>query len=510
MELLNLNIGSFSSRDEFETVELPPDATVDDMIAKIGSPEGCVGFLVAPMKNGQDCYDPYEDDGPGNEPPQESSGLADKLTADGGTLLQPGKALSSYGLNSATCSEVTLFAVSSVTEKQPTVFKKDMQETGFGHNVYNYVKLNKEDKELVAARACFQPPLLPWLQKECPSEEQQSVTLSMEDDFAEAPKPILTVLIAEQGGELEVSCTNLAGDPMCKVKLAKDDIVAKLRSLLCEKLQWTSLALWNGSEKVPEAHQSSLYSLLTAERVVTMEHVQGCYQLHECGHHPAGYSSSGTSSSNQLTLEPGKACLQYCFRGDYKRAEELRRLDMPDARWSVELLPEGKHAIRIVGKARISKHFVHERSGPDGHTLNGYQCYALVTIPLQQLEHGQRESYHHTSEAGSGWSCGSDDYKCSFFLPMSLLNAVRLKPEGNEGSFRLRSHLNSAGSASYPQTLSTSRRAGVSRVSQEGIDLIAHLRERLAGKSDASMEEIMEMEALVPVTKKHPSDDEDE
>merc|ERR1711959_431730 len=125
----------------------------------------------------------------------------------------------------------------------------------------------------------------------------------MEDNFPKAPKPIVTVHIAQQGAELEASCTNMAGD----------DIVAKLKSSLCEKLQWTSMVLWNGPENVPEANQLSEYSLLTAERSITLEHVCGCYQHHDTGYNAAGYGSSGTSSSHWLVLEPGRAGLQHYF-----------------------------------------------------------------------------------------------------------------------------------------------------------------------------------------------------
>merc|ERR1711959_664137 len=185
------------------------------------------------------------------------------------------------------------------------------------------------------------------------------------------------------------SCTHMAGDLMCSVKLAGDDIVAKLKSSLCEKLQWTSMVLWNGPENVPEANQLSEYSLLTAERSITLEHVCGCYQHHDTGYNAAGYGSSGTSSSHWLVLEPGRAGLQHYFKGDYKRAEELRKLMMTDARWSIDMADEGNYVVRIVGKARLDRYFVHERSGNCCDPLTGYECYAQVTIPLHQLEQGQ-------------------------------------------------------------------------------------------------------------------------
>merc|ERR1712147_427329 len=119
----------------------------------------------------------------------------------------------------------------------------------------------------------------------------------MENEFSAAPKPVLTVLIDKVGEEcvLQASCTNLAGEALCSVRLAKDDVVAKLQSMLCERLS--------------EANACSRYNLLTAERNATLDNLQGCYQHHTRGHRPAGYSSSGALSTYTLILEPGKAGL---------------------------------------------------------------------------------------------------------------------------------------------------------------------------------------------------------
>jgi hypothetical protein len=494
---LILNVGSFACSHDVEQFEVPLDASVDTVIATCPGLEESDGFLVTAKQTRED-YGGYSDD---DEPEPVSSGLAEKLA---GSLLQRGMTLASYGLDGASCREVTLFAVFSEKAKQPTVFKKDIEEMGFGANVYDFVKLHSEDKEIVVARTYFSAPILPWLQKKQPAGEdgglKQTVAFSMEDNFPQAPKPILTVHITQDGGELEASCTNMAGDVVCCVKVPGDDTIAGLRSSLCEKLMWSSMALWDGSEKVPEASQSSKYSLLTAERTSMIENVGGCYQNHEKGVHPAGYSSSGTSFANMLVLEPGKACVQHHFRGDYKRAEELLKMEMIDARWSIESLGDGKDVVQVVGKAKLDRYWVHERSGSDGDKINGYECYALVTIPLQQLENGQGEDRHTHSTQGSGWTCGSEEYRCSFFLPSSLLSALRVKPEGEEDAFLLRHFLNQGGSLNYPYNQMAAggmcgwRRQVISEIPQEAYDMLGHFRQGLAGKVDVTMEEIMQLQ----------------
>merc|ERR1712224_444260 len=131
----------------------------------------------------------------------------------------------------------------------------------------------------------------------------------MDDDFAEVSPLFLAVHITQEDGSLWAFCTNMAGDTVCSVKLAHNDIVATLQSCLCAKLQWTSMTLWHDSERVSDtADQVSKYSLLTAAPA-TPEQVHGVYWHNEGGHHPAGYSSSGSNLANVLVLEPGKAAL---------------------------------------------------------------------------------------------------------------------------------------------------------------------------------------------------------
>lgn len=503
--VMELSVGTFTPRPT--SVMVPVDATgaqLSAMLSCSGLAKGCAGFLATARKIDGDRYDYYDDY---DAEPAESSGLAQKLASNGGTLLELGQALSSYGLDDATSTEVTLYPVFTDADKQPTVFKKDIEEMGFGENIYEYVRLQKEDKEIVSARGYFSAPVLSWLQKgqlgtEGENVDAQSILFSMEDNFQEAPKPILTVQLAQEGREVTASCTNLAGNHVCSVTVAADDIAGHLQAQLCEKLQWTSMTLWDGSEKVADSKKISGYSLLTAERRITLEHICGCYQHFESGVHPAGYSASGSSSANMLVLEPGKAGLQYHFKGDYKRAEELRRLVMNDARWTVESQGEGKHVVRIVGKATLNRYFVHERCGPDGVPLSGYRCYALVTIPLEQLERGMdADERQSSSTPGSGWTCGAESYKCRFFLPMCVLNAIRSKPDGETDAFVLRKFFNAAHSAEYPYNGMSdhyNRRGREVQVSAETFEMIKYFRERLKGKSEVAMAEILELQAATP------------
>lgn len=417
-------------------------------------------------------------------------------------MLERGRSLSSYGVNADTCDEITLFAVFSNVERQPTLFRKDVQELGLGENIYSYVQLNKEDKELVAAREYFSAPLFPWLQKGVHENHEggllQTIRFSEEDDFADTSKTVLSVHIQEDDGELEVTCTNMAGDCLCSVTLAANYTVAELCSNLCEKLDWNSMRLWDGSASVPEGTQVSKYSMLTAEQVVTIEHVSGCYQRYERSLRPAGYSSSSTSLANLLVLEPGRAGLQYHFKGDYKRAEELRRLVMTDARWFVEDRGEGEHVVQIAGKAELNRYWVHERCGPEGTSLRSYECFALVTIPLQQLEQGQGEEFHYHSTEGSGWTCGSEQYHCSFYLPTCLLNVLRVRPDGDTDTFVLRQELNSSLVPDYPYNLmalrTRIRREAVVRISSAALGLIKYFRQKLTGRSSVTMGEIMQLQ----------------
>jgi len=367
--------------DTSSVVKLPVDATVDHLIAQLCAsehddesvPHGCAGFLVTPKKRAPN-HDYYDDYDPVETP---ASDLPEKLMVNGGTLLVSGSTLSHYGLNATTCKEVTLYPIFEQAEKQPTVFRSDIRAYGFGDGakVYEYVKLNKEDKEIVAARGYF-GVVLPWLQGEShrgraavgdnEGELKQSISFSMQDDFTEVPKIILTVHISQVDGQLNVNCTNLAGNSVCSMKVARGETAAGFRSSLCESLQWPALILYDGADRISEARQLSQYSLLTAEQVTTREHIHGVYQRYESSVRPAGYSASGESLLNMLILETDKAGLLYYFKGDYKRAEELRKIVMTNARWSIGTAEDGKHVVQIVGEAVLNRYHVHERCGPDG------------------------------------------------------------------------------------------------------------------------------------------------
>lgn len=508
VEQMELHLDSLDPKVQAgETVSLPLDATVDVLIAALSRQplEGCVGFLVGKEGSCEEdnwgCEDSDDDDD--GVAPAVSSGLADKLTVNGGTLLEPSKMLSEYGLNEKTCAEVVFFPVFAEAEKQPTVFKQDVEKRGLGEKVWEYVKLNKEDKQIVAARGIFSGPPLEWLQKDnYDGGVSQQLIFSMEDDFPAAPSTILTVHITQECGEMNVSCTNMAGSMVCSVKLSADDIAADLQASLCEKLQWASMTLWDCSDKVPVTKQVSMYSLLTAEQVATPESLHGCYQHYNTGHRPAGYSSSGQSLSNTLVLEPSSACLKYHFKGDYKRASELRKLVMTDAHWSIESPGEGEQVVRLSGKAVLDYDYVHERCGREGESLSGYQCFALVRIPLSQLETAQEnEAFSAQSTQGSGWTCGSESYNHSFFLPMCLLNLLRRKPDGETDVFAIRSSLNSSGAADYPSFKMTGRDRYegsygevAQRISAQSFEMIKFFRQRLAGKSEISMEDILELQ----------------
>merc|ERR1719353_387818 len=134
----------------------------------------------------------------------------------------------------------------------PTVFKKDLDEAGFGANVLKYVKLNKEDREIATARQHFCGSLFRWLEKG-ESGLVQSVEFSMEDDFtADQPRTVMTVNISRDGDKLIAACTNLGGIAMCTVVLAAGDTVARLRALLCDELKISAVTCWDGADAVPE------------------------------------------------------------------------------------------------------------------------------------------------------------------------------------------------------------------------------------------------------------------
>jgi len=501
---LGLSIGPLESDGPRDLVTLPADATVDDLIERLPCPAGCAGFFVGRLNALSSLR--YDDDSDEETLPV-AVALVQRLMANGGVLLEPGKALSSYGIDSTSCSGIRLFAAYAEEERQPTVLKKDLDEAGFGENVLKYVKLHKEDKELITARRYFRAPLLPWLQKDSGNDSglSQSVVFSMQDDFdIDVLRKMLTVQISTDGDGLQAACTNLAGDPVCTVKLVANDILATLRSRLCDKLGWSSAAFWDGTESVPESSCVARHTSLTAQQAVSLERASGCYQRHESQFHPAGYSASGTSSADLLALEPGRAGLQCHFKGDYKRAEELRRLVMTDAWWSIEPLDAGTYAVRIAGKARLDRFFAHERTGYERERLERYECHAMVTVPLEQLVRAQSaEMHHHVTTEGSGWSCGSGDYKCQFFLPTCLLRPLRSNED--DAAFILRGHLNREGSPDYPyhQMASYRRMWGedtVLNISRHTPAVIRHFREALAGKSAVDMDEIVRLQASAPTS----------
>jgi hypothetical protein len=471
-------------------IEVPLDAKVDDVIAAHSFLEGCCGFFAVKRQAKDDYYDYFDE-----EETTEPTGLAEKLAVDGGVLLAPGHSFSFYGIDATSCSEVVLFGVFADVLKKPLVFKKDVEEAGFGDNIYNYVKLHAEDKELSIIRRYFASPVFAK-GKENDVDIRQTVEFSMEDKFTIAKQMmVLTVNIHQNGVDVIADCTNVAGIPKCSIQLAPNDTVEKLKLSLCEKLQWRSVACWNGSDQVVDSDVISQYSLLTAEQINAEGLVSGCYQNTTSDCRPAGYSASGTSSSNYLVLEPGKAGLQSLFKGDYKRAQELRKLVMNDAQWSIESLEEGLEVVRIAGKATLSRYLVHERSGSDGDDVREYTCNCLVTIPVDHLLSAQTEYHSYHSTEGSGWTCGSEDYKCSFYLPMPLLSALRTKPENGSDDkiLDLRIALNDDSSPEYPYKKNSERRmyGRCSRnIKKETVDMIRHFREGFASNPNASIDEL--------------------
>lgn len=522
---MDLNIATIDKQQR-HVLQLPLDATVDDLIAELhkgdclgGDQEinGCSGFLVTATECERD-YDDYQFDD-SDEERTPSSILADKLVADGGTLLVPGNRLSNYGLDSTTCKGVTLYPVFAQADKQPTVFKADIRKMGFGDAIHDFVKFNAEDKEIVDARYYFRV-LLPMLSGKGAHAgrldsndpaEGQTVALSMKDDFPAAPKVIMTVGISQDGADLNICCTNLAGTQVCSLKMAENDVAGALQASLCEALQWSSLTLWDGAERLSATSLLAKHSSLTAEQITTSDHIQGLYRHQSSSVRPAGYSASGESFQNMLILEPGRAGLTYSFKGDYKRAQELKSLVMSEARWSIESAQEGKWVVRITGQAEVSRYFVHERCGPDGPRLNGYKCFAMVEVPLEQLEQAQEiEDFQHQSTNGSGWTCGSDSYRCSFFLPMCLVNMLRTKPDSEKDDFVLRRILNSGGDQHHYPYGSYNGRFGREKLTSEVLDMIRHFRQRLQGRLEVGMHEIMELQASCPKSTQQADDNGDD
>jgi hypothetical protein len=543
--MLSLNIGSFAPGHGYGLssaghVEVPIGATVDELITKLAAdfeeenrhivsnsegegddedvPDdeddenlarvnvaGCSGFLAAPKLVDRDEYDyDYDSEDEGSAP----SVLAAKLTAQQGVLLQPGHTLSSYGLDQISCVQVILFPVFGDAEKQPTVYQADIRKTGFGTDIYKYVKLHQEDKELLHARQCFRGALFRGLQQD--KQVSQTLTFSMEDNFAQAPRSICTVQLVNHTPTVDVSCTNLAGDLLCSVAMTVEDSIASMKEALCKELRWTSMVLWDSSEKVSDASKLSNYTVLTAEQTITNTRITGCYQHSTHNVRPAGYSASSTTYTEGLVLEPGKASLFSSFKGDYKRASELLKLVMPEARWSIEKDEQGEHIVKIVGEATLDRHFCHERSGSDGVELEGYKCQAMVTIPVQELERGHKEDHHVASTKGSGWTCGSEEYKCSFFLPMSLLSVVRQKTADMDDAFLLRQLLNEGEASNYPLNSAEKggyRRAAHRNITRNTVDIIKYFRQKLEGKPEVSVREILELQSSAPNSRPQAQDE---
>jgi len=301
---------------------------------------------------------------------------------------------------------------------------------------------------------------------------------------------MVTVQLEVDGHEILASCINMAGDHACSIRLPQDGIVADLQSSLCEKMNWASMLLWEESEPVCGANQLSKYSVLVGQ-VSDYSHLCGSYLLHQSAVHPAGYSSSGTNMICILVLEPGKAGLLHHFKGDYKRAEELRQLVMLNAQWCVRSQGLQKE-VRISGPATVDHFYCHERSGYNGVRLSDCNLHVEVTIPLEQLEQGQREEWHAASTPGSGWTCGTEEYKSAYFLPASLFSVLRTPPEDASKPFLLQQRLNPKCLSSYPYSALEPK---YDAIDQRTVDAIRFFRERLSGRlEDISIDEALKLQ----------------
>merc|ERR1712070_1310919 len=138
--------------------------------------------------------------------------------------------------------------------------------------------------------------------------------------------------------------------------------------------------------------------------------------------------------------------------------------------------------------------------------IRGYTCFAQMTIPLEQLERGQTTfDYQSNSTEGSGWTCGSEAYRCSFFLPPCLLKVLREKPEGETRAFVLQQILNRNSASDYPHDRLTDSgqrfRCGaceVVRIKEEQFEMLQHICKGLAGKADATMDELLGLQNSAP------------
>jgi len=172
---------------------------------------------------------------------------------------------------------------------------------------------------------------------------------------------------------------------------------------------------------------------------------------------------------------------------------------MKDARWSVQRSADNVEVVRIVGEAQLSRHFVHERSGSDGHELHDFKCHCMITIPVERLLNSQLEDYAKTSTPGSGWSCGSASYKCSFFLPMPVLSCLR-----QENSM-LRDILNDSGELQdYPRNKFQIGRAihrwgrvRIPCIEEQYMASFWKIREALSAKPDMQQQDVLQLLAKV-------------
>jgi len=174
---------------------------------------------------------------------------------------------------------------------------------------------------------------------------------------------------------------------------------------------------------------------------------------------------------------------------------------MFDARWSVVCDAEGKQVVRIVGQATTASWFCHERSGYSQTPIRDYKCYAMVTIPVQQLEASQSERHSYATTEGSGWSCGSENYRCAFFLPMCLVDKIRVPVSWGQDPFTLRQVLNKSGSASFPFLCEEQRYrlelqgCGLLKLKREHVQILKGLRECInTTRKEISVKELLELE----------------
>lgn len=504
------SLGSNAQHFGSEYATIPFDATMGHVIAQLqdeSARDGCVGFLVTRYEDPTGMHYGYFDDEEEVEDPRIAQ-IHEQLQANGGTLLDLGTALASFGfVDAKTCAEFCFWPVWSDVAKHPIVYRKNVEERGFPEIIWNYVQLEKESLEIVMARKYFSHHIIPWIEssyKTTNNHPSQSLQLSEEDDFGDAPNQIYTVHICQHAASLDISCNNMAGELQCAAELTSKSTIADLQSLLCEKLQWAHTTVWDGADVVAASQQISRYSVLAVGKVTGGEQVMGCYQCNQTGHHPAGYSASGTTSIYNLVLESGRAGLHHHFKGDYKRAEELRQLVMLDARWSIEVTDDNQQFVRIVGKANLSRFWVHERDGEDGTTLNNYSCFALVKIPVEQLLEAQTsERFTHITTAGSGWSCGSENYNCSWFLPPCVLKAVR---EYNDpkfvGSALTKGCRGENAANEYPYSKMTRHRGygpnGMVKINETEFLVLRHLRQHLIARAEVSLGELLELQAAAP------------